>query len=626
MSSSEAPPEGQPKESVAEAGLGAFAELFRLLAITPRPKWATPALIGMGLLASLLETAGIYLIILFLHSATGDITSIVSHFGGFGEALVAQFGQGGTALLIAVVIFGLIVGRAMISWRYDLLGQHVSEQIAEAARNKLHRQFMRVSYEWVTSHEQATLIETLQRDSWMVSGAYIALTKIVISVCSLVVFTIVLLFLSWEIALIAGIGSVMITAVVRLMSRRTKDLGDEVKDLQGNLGQQMLTSIEGMRTIRAYGQERYHEAHFEALSKRTKLASLKLHGTTASLDPISDIGYLGILCAILGIASLGESLIATGIFAVILLFRMQPYVTLLANNILLIIRIQPQVRSVRSMMEETGKSYPPEGSIEISELKSEIRFDNVSLQYIAAANLALEDVTFTVPIGKTTALVGTSGAGKSSVVNLLLRLYEPTVGRILVDGVPLSELNRESWLHQVAVAGQDVNLIEGRIIENIRLADSEATDEEVAEAARAAGVSEFVEPLSKGYQTWIGQQGMNFSGGQRQRIGIARAMLRDPNLLILDEAMSALDRTREEQIRAAIRSRFAGRTVLLITHRLESVLTADHVVCLHKGRVVAEGSPDVLMKAESSILKQWMDADVQSNEDGDVPAKAKAAE
>lgn len=625
MSSDKVPGEGETKASVAQAGLGAFAELFRLLAITPRPKWATPALIGMGLASSLAETAGIYLIILFLHSATGEITSIVSHFGAFGEAMVERFGQQGTAVLIASVIFGLIVARALVSWRYDLLGQYVSEQIAEAARNKLHRQFMRVNYEWVTSHEQSKLIETLQRDSWMVSGAYVALTKIVISVCSLVVFSIVLVFLSWQIAVIAAVGSLLITATVRLMSRRTKDLGDEVKELQGNLGQQMLTSIEGMRTIRAYGQERYHEAHFDALSRRNKLASLQLHRTTAVLDPIADIGYLGILCAILGLASLGESLIATGIFAVILLFRMQPYVTLLANNILLIIRVQPQVRAVREMMEETDKSYAPEGSVPISGLGSEIRFEDVTLRYKAGSSQALSKVNFTIPVGQTTALVGTSGAGKSSVVNLLLRLYEPTGGRILVDGVPLSELDRENWLHQVAVAGQDVNLIEGRIIENIRLADSEATDEEIEEVARAAGVSEFVEPLQKGYYTWIGQQGMNFSGGQRQRIGIARAMLRDPNFLILDEAMSALDRTREEQIRRAIRERFEGRTILLITHRLETVLSADHVVCLHKGAVVAEGTPEVLMNAESSILRQWMDAEGGSNED-EKPADANAAE
>jgi ABC-type multidrug transport system fused ATPase/permease subunit len=211
----------------------------------------------------------------------------------------------------------------------------------------------------------------------------------------------------------------------------------------------------------------------------------------------------------------------------------------------------------------------------------------VTFQYEPGAKLALKNATFEIPAGVTTALVGPSGAGKTTVINLLLRLYRPSSGMICVDDMPIAELRRTDWLGLLAVAGQDVDLVEGTVIDNLRMANNDATEEEVIAASRIAGVSEFIEPLPEGYGTWIGQQGLRFSGGQRQRIGLARAVLRDPEFLMLDEAMSALDRGLEGQIRRAIEERFAGRTILIITHRLETVLNADHTVRIEDGMIIA---------------------------------------
>jgi ABC-type multidrug transport system fused ATPase/permease subunit len=183
--------------------------------------------------------------------------------------------------------------------------------------------------------------------------------------------------------------------------------------------------------------------------------------------------------------------------------------------------------------------------------------------------------------------VGASGAGKTTIINLLLRLYQPSSGTIWVDDVPLEEVRRTDWLRLLAVAGQDVDLVEGTVIDNIRMADNDATEQEVVAASRIAGVAEFIESLPEGYGAWIGQQGLRFSGGQRQRLGLARAILRDPGFLMLDEAMSALDGELEGQIRGAIEDRFAGRTILIITHRSEAVLNADHVIRIEDGMVVA---------------------------------------
>jgi ABC-type bacteriocin/lantibiotic exporter with double-glycine peptidase domain len=182
-------------------------------------------------------------------------------------------------------------------------------------------------------------------------------------------------------------------------------------------------------------------------------------------------------------------------------------------------------------------------------------------------------------------LVGPSGSGKTTLIHLLLRLYKPDTGTISVDRRLLQDLRRTEWLGLLAVAGQDVDLIEGTVIDNILMANARASRDDVLEAARMAGVTEFVDPLPEGYETWIGQQGHRFSGGQRQRLGLARALLRKPQLLILDEAMSALDNELERQISQAIAEQLPNCTVLIISHRADTTSHADHLIYLQGGRV-----------------------------------------
>jgi ABC-type multidrug transport system fused ATPase/permease subunit len=237
----------------------------------------------------------------------------------------------------------------------------------------------------------------------------------------------------------------------------------------------------------------------------------------------------------------------------------------------------------------------------------------VTFRYDAGSGPALDEASFDIPAGKTTALIGASGAGKTTIVNLLLRLYSATEGIILIDGRPIEDVRRADWLGLLAIAGQDVDLVEGTVIDNVRMAKNDASEEEVLHALRVAGISELIEALPDKYSTWIGQQGLHFSGGQRQRLGLARAIIRYPQFLILDEAMSALDRNLEESVKRAIQLQFKGRTLLIITHRLESVLDADHVVCVENGRVCAEGSPENLLAEPKSMLslslRHWRPSD-----------------
>ena len=402
----------------------------------------------------------------------------------------------------------------------------------------------------------------------------------------MIVFAAFLLALSWQITLTALAGSIVMSLRLRRLARPAQALGQQVKRVHQELGEHMLMTIQGLRTIRAYAQEGAHQARFLRSSAEARRASLALTRLSSLLDPITEVGYLVILCVIVAAALQWATSVATLLAATALLYRLQPHAREIEGHLLYLAQIEPPLRSVRAMLRGDDKVHDNPGHQNVRALRQGIRFEGVSFAYAEGLPPASDAVSFDIPAGRTTALVGPSGAGKTTVIHLLLRLYSPGAGTIRVDGVPLGDLRRADWLGLLAVAGQDVDLIEGTVLDNIRMANAEATPNQVLEAARLAGVAEFVESLPEAFETWIGQQGHRFSGGQRQRLGLARALLRDPQLLILDEAMSALDSELEQRIRHAIDERFAGRTVLIISHRAETVRDADHVIHLHGGRVV----------------------------------------
>jgi subfamily B ATP-binding cassette protein MsbA len=243
-------------------------------------------------------------------------------------------------------------------------------------------------------------------------------------------------------------------------------------------------------------------------------------------------------------------------------------------------------------------------------------FDNVSLHYGCEKGPALDQVTCSIDIGETTALVGPSGAGKSSLISLICRFYDPSMGRLLIDGIPLQELNLTWWRSQIAVVSQDIFLFNSTVAENIAYGKLNATREELVEAARKAHALEFIENLPDGFETVLGDGGLRLSGGQRQRLALARAFVRDPQILILDEATNSLDLISEKVIQDALEEFGHGRTVLIIAHRISTIEHADKVIVLDAGRVIESGSVRQLL-ARDGLFSRFYALQIRKKHSGE---------
>ncbi|WP_271570316.1 ABC transporter ATP-binding protein [Bradyrhizobium sp. CCBAU 11386] len=567
------------------------------------PGWVTPLLVAVGLASSLAETVGITLVLLFFYLAMGQMELATSTGGVLGDALryAALWFHGSVVTAAAVLV--LILARGALAFAHSLISARIGEQINEFSRNSVHHQYLSASYRFFQKHEEAYLLDVLGTETWLISGAYSSFNRIIVSTCSIVLFASFLMALSVKITVTAVIASWLVSLGLRRLTGPVRILGADVKRVHQELAEHMLMTLQAMRTIRAYGQEDVHHKRFVRASADARRISLSLTKLSALVSPLTEVGYLLILGFIILLANLWGIGFATTLTAVALLYRLQPHIRELEGSLLHLAQIEPQLRSLRLMLSSEGKEYPALGHSRLGALHEGVFFKEVTFRYSPEGGKALDRVTFQIPAGKTTVLFGASGSGKTTIVNLLLRLYGADEGVIRIDGQSLEDVRRVEWLGQLAIAGQDVDLIEGTIIDNVRMANESASQEKVVEALSIAGISEFIESLPEEYDTWVGQQGLRFSGGQRQRIALARAVLRDPQFLILDEAMSALDGDLEESVRRAIQARFSDRTILLITHRLETVFHADHVIRIEAGKIRAEGLPTELFKDPGQMLR-----------------------
>jgi glucan exporter ATP-binding protein len=379
----------------------------------------------------------------------------------------------------------------------------------------------------------------------------------------------------------------------RLVMSRTKDGQTSVENHYHTVFSHVSDSISNVSVLHSYNRI---EAETRALKSFTERLLAAQYPVLDWWAFASALNRMASTIAMMVILFVGTMLVQNGTLSPGKVIAFIGFANMLIANLDQLRNFSTQIFEARSKLEEfyaledsVGDREEPAGLAEISDVKGEVEFRNVSFGFGETAQ-GLHDVNFTVKAGQTVAIVGPTGAGKTTMVNLLQRVFDPQHGQILVDGTDITKVTRKSLRRNIATVFQDAGLLNRSISENIRLGREGATEEEVMEAATAAAAADFIETRDEGYDTRVGERGNKLSGGERQRIAIARAILKDAPILVLDEATSALDVETENRVKAAIDNLRQNRTTFIIAHRLSTVREADIVLFLENGRVIENGS------------------------------------
>lgn len=473
---------------------------------------------------------------------------------------------------------------------------------------RIHSQVLSFSFPCASGYKIGDLVNHVGTGPQAIRQQIELTGAVIVSSLLIATYLAVLVAISpWLLLAVLIMGGV-ITLVQKQLLPRIRDGAGMVSQAQVAISGRITEDFQGLRLLHSSGQldkadlrlrrgMRELEIHLRGQARRMAVV-----GPFSSFLPILAIALIsGLSLLLLGGRSTG--LIPSLVTFVLALQRLNMRLSGLADMVNQLVDNSSRMRRLNEILTLDGKQFRRRGGITFQALEREIRFEGVELKYAPELPPALSHISFTLAKGQMLALVGSSGAGKSSIADLLTGLYTPTDGAIRIDDTPLDQLELASWQQRLGVVSQDTFLFNATIAENIAFGTPGATQAQIQAACQAAQAAGFIEILPQGYDTLVGERGYRLSGGQRQRLSLARAILRDPELLILDEATSALDSQTEHLVQEAIESFERNHTVLVIAHRLSTIVKADQILVLDGGRVVQRGTHSSLL-AEGGLYQQ----------------------
>ena len=499
-------------------------------------------------------------------------------------------------LLIVGLIVVLLV-RAVIDGARQFVMAYTGERVIFDLRMGIVRHLQSLSLSFFNRRKTGDLMSHVTSDATLVHGVITqTIIQVLGQVLTLVGGVAVIFLMNWRLALLTLVVAPPIAILGQRMGRRIRDISRAAQDAQGEAVGVLQEAIAEVRVVQAFTREEYEAARFHDKLLFTFNKTIERARIAATMFPI--IGFLGFMSSIV-VLWYGGHEVARGEMTAGMLVAFLLYMNMVAGPVGMLASQWTQVQQafgaadrIFALLDTIPEIQDRPGAEALPPVRGEIRFEEVGFRYGAAGPepMVLDGVTTTFQPGETTALVGPSGAGKTTLVNLVGRFYDPVSGRIVVDGHDLRDVTIRSLREQIAVVPQEPILFADTIRENIRYGRLEATDAEIDEAARSANATEFIARLPSGLATIVGERGVRLSVGQRQRVAIARALLRDAPILLLDEATSSLDNESEYLVQQALDRLMRGRTTIVIAHRLSTVERADRILVLDHGRIVEEGT------------------------------------
>jgi len=551
------------------------------------------AVAGVGL-ASLLQTGNYLLLRTFV------------------DDVLPQKGLAHTLPLIGAGFVGLALLQGVFSFLSGKWASQTAEDIARRLRDYLYDHIQRLSFTYHDGAKTGDLIQRVTSDLDAVRRFYaeqaIGLGRIVLL---FVVNFVALLNLNVRLGLISVVVAVPITIVSVFFFKKMSQTWEHFQQREAELSTTLQENLTGVRVVKAFARQVFEMNKFEENNMAQFKAGRGLVMMHAFFWPSTDVlcaaqmltgFFIGALMAINGEITLGTYLAYAGLVVWVIwpLRNLGRIIVQTSTGLVSFGRVLEILKQDREPVDEG--TYLPEGDV-----RGEIVFDDVSFRYDGEEGSVLEGISFSVDPGQAMALLGSTGSGKTSLVNLLPRFYEVSDGRLTLDGVELKEYPRSTLRRQIGIVEQEPFLFSRTIRENITYGvGREVSNEEAEEAARAAAIHDVILSFPKGYDTLVGEKGVTLSGGQKQRVAIARTLLKDPRILILDDATSSVDTETEGEIRAALQRLMKGRTTFIIAHRIQSVMNADLILVLDHGKIVQRGTHETLM-AQDGIYRQIYD-------------------
>jgi ABC-type multidrug transport system fused ATPase/permease subunit len=535
-------------------------------------------------------------VILAAASQAAQIAVIVI-IGAVIDRLGAHDRRGVETYIVLIVLIGLVkallmVGRRLISGRQAL-------GVEYDVRNSLYSHLLRLSFGFYDRHQTGQLMSRatidLQTVRFFLGYGLIFFFQHVIT---LVGVTAVMFWYDWRLALIALAITPLLVGLAYRYSHVSHPLLRDVQQKMADVATVAEENIVGVHVVKSFAQEESEQAKFERRSQAVFGQSVAANRQRAFFVPL--ISFVPLL-AQAAVLLVGGHMVVNGTmplghfvsFNLMLAMLVMP-LRMLGMWIGQAQRATASGERIFQVMDEPEDVKDAPDAVDLPPGEGLLRFEDVSFEYVPGRKV-LEDIDLGIDAGQTVALIGHTGAGKTTLASLVPRFYDVTEGRLTIDGVDVRDLKLASLRGEIGVISQDPFLFSATVRENIAFGVAAATDEEVEHAARLAQAHEFVERLPNGYDTVIGERGITLSGGQRQRIAIARALIVDPRVLILDDATASVDATTEAHIRLGLREAMRGRTTIIIAHRLSTIALADEIVVLERGRVVARGTHDELI-------------------------------
>ncbi len=566
-------------------------QLWRLLALVRPYRWQL-----VVALVAVVVASGLGLV---FPSVVGQLVD-----SAFGDAS----GGAGTLNRIALFLFGIFAVQAVFDYFRTYFLALVGEGVVADLRTKLYTHLLGLPVKFFDNRKTGETTSRLTSDVAVVQAAVSqSLAQLVSQGITLVGGVVLIFTISPRLSLVVlAVVPVIILAAVffgRRLRSVSRDFQDRVADANAS-AEETIAAVRVVQWSSAQGEQISHyvglvQASFQVALKRARIRAIFIPAVTfAMFSAISLVLWYGGRLVFAGTLTGGD------------LVTFLLYTFTVAGAIGTFTGLHSQIQEalgassrIFDLLDEVSDLPEPKKPVKLSTVTGTLHFEGVSFRYAEHGTDILKDVSLSVRAGETVALVGPSGAGKSTLISLIPRFYDPTAGRILLDGVDLRDQSLAGLRSHMAAVPQETQLFSGTVAENIRFGDPKATDAEVVEAAKAAHAHAFVTAFPDGYDTVVGERGMQVSGGQRQRIAIARALLKNPQVLVLDEATSALDNESEAVVQAALVHLMATRTTVVIAHRLSTVRNADRIAVMDAGRIVQTGTHDELLE-QAGLYKE----------------------